>query len=77
MIDWELAQSFRAWRDLYQDDDVLLDKIRQRFLTEMCGAAKDTIFFVGNQHQHPKAFLVLGVFWPPKTPLQVNDGDAG
>jgi hypothetical protein len=64
MIDWELAQSYRSWREKY-DSAVLLEKIRQRFLEEMCGPTKDTIFFVGNQHLHPQAFLVLGVFWPP------------
>jgi hypothetical protein len=64
MVDWELAQSYRAWRDRYSED-VLVDKIRQRFLEEMCSPAKETIFFVGNQHLHPRAFLVLGVFWPP------------
>ncbi len=64
MIDWELAQAWRSWRDLY-DESTLLEKLRAKFLDEMCGPAKDTIFFVGNQHQHTKSFLVLGVFWPP------------
>jgi hypothetical protein len=63
MIDWELAQSFRAWRERY-DEKTLLENLRTRFLDQMCGPTKDTIFFVGNQHQAPKAFLVLGVFWP-------------
>lgn len=64
MIDWELSESYRSWRERY-DATTLLEKIRQRFLDEMCGPRKDTIFFVGNQHVHPRAFLVLGVFWPP------------
>jgi hypothetical protein len=64
MVDWELAESFRSWRDRYEES-VLFEKIRERFLGEMCGPKKDTIFFVGNQHLHPSAFLVLGVFWPP------------
>lgn len=64
IIDWELAQAWRGWRDRY-DEQTLLTKLREKFLDEMCGPAKDTVFFVGNQHQHPKAFLVLGVFWPP------------
>jgi hypothetical protein len=65
MIDWELAESYRSWRERYERP-VLLEKIRERFLEEMCGEAKDTILFVGNMHRHPKSFLVLGVFWPPK-----------
>lgn len=72
MIDWELGASWRNWRDRY-DETTLLENLRKRFLDEMCGPGKDTIFFVGNQHLHPKSFLVLGVFWPK---LQVNDSDA-
>ena len=64
MVDWELAESFRSWRERYEQS-VLFEKIRQRFLEEMCGPKKETVFFVGNQHLHPTAFLVLGVFWPP------------
>lgn len=66
MIDWEPAESYRSWRERYEQP-VLLEKIRQRFLEDMCGKTKDTIFFVGNIHQHPKSFLVLGVFWPPRS----------
>jgi hypothetical protein len=66
VIDWELAESYRSWRERYEQP-VLLEKIRQRFLDEMCAETKDTVFFVGNMHRHPKSFLVLGVFWPPKS----------
>ncbi|HEY2353770.1 MAG TPA: hypothetical protein VGH79_02560 [Gaiellaceae bacterium] len=66
MIDWELAQSYRPWRELY-DEPTLLENLRKRFLEQMCGPDKDTIFFVGNQHQYPKGFLVLGVFWPKRS----------
>jgi hypothetical protein len=38
---------------------------------------RDTAFFVGNQHQHPTAFMVLGVWWPPKQPEQLALGDLG
>lgn len=65
MIDWELAQSWRSWRERY-DEATLLDNLRSRFLEDMCAPGRDTIFFVGNQHQHPTSFLVLGVFWPPR-----------
>jgi hypothetical protein len=65
MIDWELAQSYRSWREQY-DERLLLQKIRDRFLNEMCDPRKDTIFFVGNHHRYPESFMMLGVFWPPK-----------
>jgi len=64
IIDWELAQSFRNWREKYETA-VLLEKIRERWLGEMCRPDKETLFFVGSQHLHPAAFLILGVFWPP------------
>ncbi len=66
IVDWELAQAMRSWRWKYRRDDVLLAKIRELWFERMCGEDKDTMLFVGNQHQAPDAFLVLGVFWPPK-----------
>jgi hypothetical protein len=63
-IDWEAAQAFRNFRRLYGEQEGLV-RMRDKWLGEMCGPTKDTHFFVGNQHQHPLAFLVPGVFWPP------------
>jgi hypothetical protein len=37
----------------------------------LCAADRDTAFFIGNQHQHPGSFLVLGVWWPPRQPEQL------
>lgn len=65
IIDWEIHQTFRKWRRLY-GEAAALERIRRKWLDEMCGTGKDTTFFVGNQHLHPQSFLVLGVFWPPK-----------
>jgi hypothetical protein len=66
IIDWELAQAVRGWRDRYPDEKELLAKIRQLWLERMWAEDRDARLFVGNQHQHPDGFLVLGVFWPPK-----------
>lgn len=65
IIDWELAQAYRKWRKEYGAAEVL-DRLKARWLDEMCGDSKDTAFFAGNMHQHQESFLVLGVFWPPK-----------
>ena len=64
IIDWELAEAARKWP--YPTEEELLAKIRQRWLERMWAADRDTRLFVGNQHQYPDGFLVLGVFWPPK-----------
>lgn len=62
IVDWEIVQLYRNVQGRADWQDAL----RQKWLTEMCGPEKDTAFFVGNQHQHPTSFLVLGVWWPPR-----------
>lgn len=66
IIDWEIHQAYRSWRDTYGEDEAV-ERVRSKWLEELCGPTRDTIFFVGNQHLHPDSFLVLGVFWPPKS----------
>lgn len=72
IVDWEIVQLFRNVRD-HAD---WKQRIRQKWLDQMCGADKDTAFIVGNQHQYPDGFLVLGVWWPPK-PSQLSLVDSG
>jgi hypothetical protein len=66
IVDWEIAAHFRRIRD--RND--WRQKMRERWLDEMCGPGKETAFIVGNQHQHPDGFLVLGVWWPPADPTR-------
>jgi hypothetical protein len=65
IVDWEVGQAFRSFRRRYGEIEGL-KKMRDKFLGDMCGAAKDTVFFVGNTFLNPNVFLVLGVFWPPR-----------
>lgn len=65
IIDWEIAQAYRSWRDDYGADKVL-DKIKEKWLHEICNDQKDTLFFTGNQHQHPESFLILGTVYPKR-----------
>jgi hypothetical protein len=51
--------------------------MKQRWVDEMCAPGRDTAFFVGDQHQHPGSFLVLGVWWPERRPEQLALGDLG
>jgi hypothetical protein len=70
IIDWEIAATFRHarrrsdWRE----------RVKARWLGELCGPGRDTAFFVGNMHQHPGSFLVLGVWWPQRRPQQMTLG---
>ena len=66
IIDWEIGEAYRSWRKDYGSGPLLFEKIQQRWHDEMFRADKDTYLFVGNQHRF-KTFMVLGVFWPPKS----------
>ncbi len=67
IIDWEIAQAYRRWRREYPDD--WEERLRRRSVDDLWSSGRSTRLFVG-KHQHPDGFLVLGVFWPPDTPLQ-------
>ena len=66
IIDWELAQAFRKWRESYRDEASLMEALRDKWLGEMWAPGRDSALFVGSMHQHPNSFLVLGVYWPEK-----------
>lgn len=68
IVDWEVAELYRHVRER----DNWQDLMRAKWLGELCGADRDTAFFVGNQLKFPTAFLVLGVWWPPRRPEQLS-----
>ncbi len=59
--DWEVGASALKWAKSYPDVRVPL---LEKFGEGMLPPAHDTYFFVGNQHQRPRTFMVLGVFYP-------------
>jgi hypothetical protein len=64
--DWELAQSYRKWRHEYGNGWEIA--LRQKYETEMINRF-DTHFFVGNIHQYPNAWIIVGLFYPLKTTM--------
>jgi hypothetical protein len=64
IVDWECGQAYRSWRGHGRDP---VEAVRQKWL-KLCADDRDAHFFVGDQHQHPGAFLILGVFWPEYRP---------
>ncbi len=70
IVDWEIAELYR--REKRHSD--WRERIRKKWLDELCGPTKDTAFIVGNQFMHPKNFLVLGVWWPPRRAEQLQLG---
>ncbi|MDO8525843.1 MAG: hypothetical protein Q7S07_05085, partial [Candidatus Omnitrophota bacterium] len=65
IIDWEIGQAYRDWRHTYKAEELLLSKIKERWLTRICSSKNDVYFFVGNQNRFRKNFMILGVFYPP------------
>lgn len=63
--DWELGQLFLTLRDSEQSEQVAVQKVKDKFLGQMCAPDVDTHFFVGTTLQYGK-WIVLGVFWPKK-----------
>lgn len=63
-MDWEVGRLF--WRNVDQgcSHEEAADKVRERFFDKICGADKDTHFFVGTILGHPKNWVIIGVFYP-------------
>ena len=64
IVDWEVHESYRDWRAKYGEQ--VFDKLRETYEGRVCGANKDTYFYVGNMNKYRGSFLVLGMFWPSK-----------
>lgn len=63
VIDWEAYALYK--RMVYKwGKDKAVDKVRQKYVEDICGQDKDTYFYMGNMQAHPSSFLVLGAFYP-------------
>lgn len=61
--DWEMAQTYRRWRQVYGPD--WERPFRQRWEDEMANK-NDTHFYVGTHSLYP-TWMVVGLFYPPRT----------
>ena len=71
--DWEVGALFWKLVDQGKAHDDAAAKVREKFLDELCGADKDTYFFVGTILAHPNSWVVIGVFYPKKEPPGLFD----
>lgn len=62
ILDWEIYEAYRSWRHKYGEEEVL-NKIKEKWLGQMCASNKVTSFIVGTHNRFP-TFMVLGVFYP-------------
>jgi hypothetical protein len=61
--DWEMGESYRRWRDEYDEEWEIA--LRQKYEEEMM-YKRDTHFYVGTVHNHPREWIIVGLFYPPK-----------
>ncbi|NQT85690.1 hypothetical protein HQ560_02940 [bacterium] len=66
LLDWEVYQLYRRLHREGASVEKVKELIRRKFLDELCAPSRDTHFFVGNHSSHHNAFMILGVFWPPR-----------
>jgi hypothetical protein len=65
--DWEMAEAYRTWRKSYGDQ--WEEKFHAKFERDMIEKF-DTHFYVGTLSQHPKNWIIVGLFYPPKSANQ-------
>ena len=66
IVDWEVVALWRKVRHRENWEDLM----RQKFCTDLWAPGRDTVLFAGNMAQRPFNFLILGVFWPPRSAVQ-------
>lgn len=66
--DWEVGALFWRLVDQGLSHKDAADKVKEKFLGELCGPDKDTHFFVGTIFAHPNKWVVIGVFYPKIQP---------
>ena len=58
-----MGEAYRRWRDEYDDEWEIA--LRRKFEDEMIHK-RDTHFYVGTVHNHPKEWIIVGLFYPPR-----------
>jgi len=66
--DWEVGALFWRLVDKGASHKAASEKVREKFLHDLCGPSKDTYFYVGTILAHPKTWVVIGVFYPKTNP---------
>jgi len=62
--DWEMGQSWRKWSK--ENGDQWEAAFREKYEKQMIEKF-DTHFYVGTMHGHPKTWIIVGLFYPPRS----------
>jgi len=71
--DWEVGALFWRMVDEGCSQQEASNKVRDKFLKELCGPMKDTYFYVGTILDHPKSWVIIGVFYPKINSQKIQD----
>ena len=75
IADWELGVLYLKEIDRLGNEERAAESVKRKFLDELCAPDKDTRFFMGTVFPY-NSWIVLGVFWPPKTPPRMPPNDS-
>ncbi|MCH9022416.1 MAG: hypothetical protein IID32_06595 [Planctomycetes bacterium] len=64
--DWEIGALFWKLVDKGASHEDAAASVRDKFLNQLCGADKDTHFYVGTILAYPTSWVVIGVLYPKK-----------
>jgi hypothetical protein len=62
--DWEVGALFWKCVDAGATHQEACQRVKQKFLDQICAADRDTHFYVGTLLAYPKTWVVIGLFWP-------------
>ncbi len=68
--DWEVGALYWNCVDDGATAIEACQKVKQKFLEQLCAPDRDTHFYVGTILAHPKTWVIIGVYWPKKTVVQ-------
>lgn len=64
--DWEVGALYWRCIDAGATQPEACASVKQTFLNRLCASDRDTHFYVRTILAHPKSWVVIGVYWPPK-----------
>ena len=68
IVDWELGVLYLNELSRLHDERKAAQSVRNVYLNELCSKNRDTRFFMGTTFPW-NSWVVVGVFYPPKSPL--------
>lgn len=69
--DWEVFQLYRNMKRKYKNDTIALEKVRDKYLSDLCSPKRNPYFFVGMHNLH-RIWMIIGLFSPPRRDRQLQ-----